>query len=289
MALGSPTMRRRALARELARLREERGMSVKDVTAALEWDPSKLYRVEAMQRGIIIRDVRKLLDLYGVTDEAQREALFELSRQSKRRGWWQEHGDVLAGYYANLIGLEAEAAEIRAYEQEAVPGLLQTEAYARAVIRVSGIAGTPEGVERLVRIRMSRQDILDGDDPPQLRVVINEGAVRRLVGGRAVMSEQLRRLVSDRDRPNVRIQVLPFSAGEHPAMTESFEVLSFAAEGERGVVNVEGMSSALFLETPAELRQYGWAFDALAASALGPRESGDMLITLARELDDGEE
>lgn len=288
MAAGSPTMRRRALARELVRLREECGMSVKDVTAALEWDPSKLYRVEAMRRGVIVRDVRRLLDQYGVTDEAQREALFDLSRQSKRRGWWQEYGDVLIGPYANLIGLEAEAAEIRAYEQELVPGLLQTEDYARAVIQAGGIAQA-DGVERLVRIRMSRQAILDADDPPQLRVVVNEGAIRRLVGGRAVMGGQLRRLISERDRPNVRIQVLPFSAGEHPAMAGSFEILSFAAEGERGVVNLEGMTSTLFLETLEELRQYGRAFDFLSAAALGPRESGDMLIKLSRELDAGEE
>ena len=136
MAAGSPTMRRRRLASELTRLREQTGMTIRDAATALEWDPSKLSRVEGLQRGIIVRDVRRLLNLYGVTDEAQREALFEMSRQSKQRGWWQAYADVMPSEYANLIGLEAEASEIRAYEPELVPGLLQTEEYARAIIRL---------------------------------------------------------------------------------------------------------------------------------------------------------
>lgn len=289
MAAVSPTMRRRALARELARLREECGMTIKDAALALEWDPSKLSRVESLQRGMIVRDVRRLLNLYGITDEAQREALFELSRQSKQRGWWQEYGDTLVGPYANLIGIETEATEIRAYEPELVPGLLQTEDYARAVIQVSGIAATQEEAERLVRIRLTRQEILTRDDPPRLRVVLNEGAVRRLVGGPIVMREQLRRLAAARDQATVQIQVLPYSAGEHPAMTGPFEILTFAEPGERGVVNLEEMSSALFLEKPDELRQYGRAFEYLIAAALGPRESADMLIKLAEGLGNGEE
>ena len=121
MAAGSPTMRRRRLARELARLREERGMTIREAAGALEWDPSKLSRVEGLQRGIIVRDVRRLLDLYQVTGEAQREALFELARQAKQRGWWQAYADVMPSEYATLIGMEAEAAEIRAYEPELNP------------------------------------------------------------------------------------------------------------------------------------------------------------------------
>ena len=136
MANGSPTMRRRRLARELTRLREQRGMTIREAATALEWDPSKLSRVEGLQRGIIVRDVRRLLNLYEVTDEAQREALFEMARQAKQRGWWQAYADVLPSEYANLIGLESEAAEIRTYQPELVHGLLQTEDYARAVIRI---------------------------------------------------------------------------------------------------------------------------------------------------------
>jgi hypothetical protein len=284
VAAGSPTVRRRRLARELTRLRDERGLTIREVATTLEWDPSKLSRVEGMQRGIIVRDVRKLLDIYGVQDEAQREALFEMSRQSKQRGWWQAFSDLMPGEYASLVGLEAEATEIRNYEPELVPGLLQTEQYARAVIRAYRPADTAQEVERRVQIRMTRQQILDRDDPPRLRLVLNEGAVRRLAGGREVMREQLTKLSEDRSRGNVMIQVLPFTAGEHPGMSGPFSILGFAEPGELGVVNLEGMNTSLSLETEHDLEQYGNAFDFLQAAALGPRESRDMLIALAEEI-----
>jgi hypothetical protein len=154
---------------------------------ALEWDPSKLSRVEGLQRGIIVRDVRRLLDLYQVTGEADREALFELARQAKQRGWWQAYADVLPSEYANLIGLEAEAAEIRTYQPELIHGLLQTADYARAVIRAGRPGDTTADVDRRVELRMTRQQILDRDDPLRLRVILNEAAARRVVGGPDVM------------------------------------------------------------------------------------------------------
>ena len=210
MAAGSPTMRRRRLARELARLREDRGMTIREAAAALEWDPSKLSRVEGLQRGIIVRDVRRLLDLYQVSDETQREALFELARQARQRGWWQAYADVMPSEYANLIGLEAEAAEIRTYQPELIHGLLQTEDYARAVIRSGRPGDTAGEVDRRVEIRMTRQQILDRDGPPRLRVVLNEAAVRRMVGGPDVMRAQLagahrRTGPVQRDRPGAPV------------------------------------------------------------------------------------
>ena len=211
-------MRRRRLARELARLREERGMTIRQAAGALEWDPSKLSRVEGLQRGIIVRDVRRLLDLYQVTGDAGREALFELARQAKQRGWWQAYADVLPSEYADLIGLEAEAAEIRTYQPELIHGLLQTADYARAVIRAGRPGDTAADVGRRVELRMTRQQILDRDDPPRLRVIVNEAAVRRVTGGPDVMRAQLAALAAERERSNVTVQVLPFTAGEHPAM-----------------------------------------------------------------------
>jgi hypothetical protein len=285
VAAGSPTMRRRRLARELARLREDRGMTIREAAGALEWDPSKLSRVEGLQRGIIVRDVRRLLDLYQVSDEAQREALFEMARQAKQRGWWQAYADVMPSEYATLIGLEAEAAEIRTYQPELIHGLLQTEDYARAVIRAGRPGDTTVEVDRRVEIRMMRQQVLDREDPPRVRVVLNEGAVRRLVGGREVMRAQLRQLAADRERANVMVQVLPFSAGEHPAMASGpFDLLVFAAAADRGVVTIENMTSSLSLDSDDDLRQYVTAFDYLQAAALGPRESRDMLITLAEQI-----
>jgi transcriptional regulator with XRE-family HTH domain len=282
MADGSPTMRRRRLARELTRLREQRGMTIRQAADTLEWDPSKLSRIEAMRHGIIVRDVRRLLDLYGVTDQAQREALFEMARQAKQRGWWQAYADVLPSEYATLIGLESEAAEIRTWQPELVHGLLQTEDYARAVIRAGRPGDTAEEVERRVEIRMLRQQILDRADPPRLRVVLNEGAVRRVTGGPEVMRAQLRALAAGRDRSSVLVQVLPFAAGEHPAMASGpFVLLDFGETADRGVVTAENLTSSLSLDGPEDFRQYDRAFDFLAAAALGPRESRDMLISLA--------
>jgi hypothetical protein len=285
MAAGSPTMRRRRLARELTRLREERGMTIRDAALTLEWDPSKLSRVEGLQRGIIIRDVRRLLNLYEVTDEAQREALFELTREAKQRGWWQAYADVMPSEYANLIGLEAEAAEIGTYQPELIHGLLQTEDYARAVIRAGRPGDTPEQVDQRVEIRMTRQQILDRDDPPRLRAVLNEAAVRRVVGGPDVMRAQLAALTAERDRSNVTVQVLPFTAGEHPAMASGpFVLLEFAQAADPGVVTAENLTGSLSLDAPDDFRNYARAFGFLQAAALGPRESRDMLITLAGQI-----
>jgi len=285
MAAGSPTMRRRRLARELARLREDRGMTIREAAAALEWDPSKLSRVEGLQRGIIVRDVRRLLDLYQVSDETQREALFELSRQARQRGWWQAYADVMPSEYANLIGLEAEAAEIRTYQPELIHGLLQTEDYARAVIRSGRPGDTVGEVDRRVEIRMTRQQILDRPDPPRLRVVLNEAAVRRMTGGPDVMRAQLAALTAERDRSNVTVQVLPFTAGEHPAMASGpFVLLEFPQAADPGVITAENLTGSLSLDTPDDFRQYARTFDFLQAAALGPRETRDMLITLAGQI-----
>ena len=285
MAAGSPTMRRRRLARELARLREERSMTIREAATALEWDPSKLSRVEGLQRGIIVRDVRRLLNLYQVTDETQREALFELARQAKQRGWWQAYADVMPSEYANLIGLEAEAAEIRTYQPELIHGLLQTEDYARAIIRSGRPGDTADEVDRRVEIRMTRQQILDREDPPRLRVVLNEAAVRRMVGGPDVMRAQLARLTAERDRSNVTVQVLPFTAGEHPAMASGpFVLLEFPQAADPGVITAENLTGSLSLDAPDDFRQYARTFDFLQAAALGPRETRDMLSTLAGQI-----
>jgi hypothetical protein len=207
-----------------------------------------------------------------------------MSRQSKQRGWWQAYADVLPSEYANLIGLEAEAAEIRSYQPELVPGLLQTEDYARAIIRLGRPGDAAAEIDRRVGLRMTRQQILDRDDPPIIRAVLNEGAVRRIVGGHDVMSAQLRALAAPRTRSNVLIQILPFGAGEHPAMSGPFTILDFPEPGDRGVVTLENMTGTLSLERDDDLRQYLRAFDFLQAAALGPRESRDMLRALAEAL-----
>jgi len=280
----SPTMRRRRLAAELRQLREAAGLTQEEVAGRLEWDPSKLSRIENRQVGIIARDLRKLLDVYEVTDEAQREGYFAMGRESKQRAWWQSYGDVLPGEYGTLIGLESEAVTISNYEQELVPGLLQTADYARAVIRAFRSDDSAEEISRRVEVRLARQQVLARDDPPRLWAVISEAVLRRVVGGPAVMAAQLRALAAHRDRPVVTVQVLPFASGEHPAMTGSFVILEFP-DPDPGAVYVENASSALYLERMTDIQRYADTFRFVLAAALGPKESRDMLMTAAQELD----
>jgi transcriptional regulator with XRE-family HTH domain len=284
VAAHSPTMRRRRLAAELLRLREAAGLTQEEVAGRLEWDPSKLSRIENRQVGIIARDLRKLLDMYGVTDVEQREGYFAMAREGKQRAWWQSYGDVIPSEYGTLIGLETEAVTISSYGQELVPGLLQTADYARAVIRAFRPDDTADEITRRVEVRLARQAVLARDDPPRLWAVISEAVVRRAVGGQAVMAEQLRALASERERSVVTVQVLPFSAGEHPAMAGSFVILDFP-DPEPAAVYLENASSALYLERITDVQRYAGMFRFVQAAALGPKESRDMLIAAAHELD----
>jgi len=280
----SPTMRRRRLAAELRQLRRAANLTIDDVAVRLKWQSSKISRVETRKIGINTLDLRKLLDVYEITDRAQREALIELARRATERGWWQAYGTAIPSEYATLIGLEEEASLIRSYEPELIPGLMQTEAYARAVIRACRPKDTSDEIDRRVEVRLARQQILANDDPPRVRIVLSEGAVRRRVGGAEVMREQLLHLATNRDRSNVMIQVLPFSAGEHPAMVGSFAILDFPEVFDLGAVYIENMASAMTLEKASDLEMYADAFEQVQAQALGPKESRDMLKSLAQEL-----
>lgn len=284
MAGSSPTMRRRRLAAELRQLREAASLTQEDVAGQLEWDPSKLSRIENRQVGIIARDLRKLLDMYGIDDEGVRESYFAMAREGKQRAWWQTYGDVIPSEYGTLIGLESEATAISNYEQELVPGLLQTEDYARAVIRAFRPDDTAQEVSRRAEVRATRQQVLSRDDPPRLWAVMSEAAVRRVVGGPAVMAAQLRSLAAERDRQLVTVQILPFTAGEHPAMSGSFVILDFP-DPDPGAVYIENAASALYLERLTDIQQYAAAFRSVQAAALGPRESRDMLNAAASELE----
>lgn len=285
MPAHSPTMRRRRLAAELRRLREAAALTQEDVAGRLEWDPSKLSRIENRQVGIIARDLRKLLDMYGVAEEAQREGYFAMAREGKQRAWWQQSfGDVIPSEYGTLIGLESEAVTISNYAQELIPGLLQTEDYARAVIRAFRPDETAEEIARRAEVRLARQGVFARDEPPRLWAVISEAAVRRAVGGPAVMAAQLRALAAERDRAVATVQVLPFSAGEHPAMTGSFVILDFSAP-DPSAVYVESAWSGLFLERVVDVQRYAEAFRFVQAAALGPRESRGMLVAAAQGLD----
>ena len=271
----SPSLRRRRLAAELRRLRDQSGLSATEAAKKLGWQPSRISRIETRQSGLTAPDLRKLLDEYGVEDTEYRGFLTELARRVNERGWWQKYAGLIGSEYADLIGLEEEARAIRSYEQELVPGLLQTPDYARAAIRLGRPTETTQEIGRRVEIRMERQEILVRSDPapPRFNVVLSEAVLRRPVGGNELMRTQIEYLMRPRDRANVTIQVLPFNAGVHPSMVGPFTVMTFPDPADLGVVNIEYATGSVFLEDPDELRVYEEVWSALQASALSADDS----------------
>jgi transcriptional regulator with XRE-family HTH domain len=276
-------MRRRRLAAELRRLRHESEKSIEEVAAGLGWQPSKLSRIENRQVGISTADLRKLLVAYKVEDRAYSDELTDMARRATERGWWQSFSsDVVPTALANLIGLETEARTIRSYEPELVPGLLQTEAYARAIMRAWQPSWTAADIDRRVEIRLARQDVLrQTGASPQASCIINESVLRRSVGGNEVMHEQIEMLAKERDPANVTVQVLSFNSGAHPAMAGPFQILTFHDPGDLGIVHLETALTAMTLEQPEELRRYDEIWGSLQARALSPEDSRVMMRSYA--------
>jgi transcriptional regulator with XRE-family HTH domain len=273
MATTSPVVRRRRLGLELRALREATGMSGEEVAGRLSWSTSKLSRMEIGRNPPSPADLGKLLDLYGMADQAHRDQLAVLLRKAKRKGWWQIYSDIP---YSTLIGLEAEAVSMLTYEQ-VVHGLLQTEAYARAIIAGTDPAIDPETLDQRVEVRMTRQAVLTKERPMEVRAVLDETCIRRLVGGREVMRRQLTRLLELAERPNVIIQVLPFEVGAHPGtMLGPFDILSFEHPADPGVVYVESDSDP-YPGREGDLPRYTAAFDQLRSMALSVPQTNDLL------------
>ncbi|MFK3984087.1 helix-turn-helix domain-containing protein [Micromonospora sp. NPDC050397] len=265
----SPTVRRRRIARELRQLREAGGMTLDQAARRLDMSKSNLSRIENAQIGIKPRDVRAALALYQVTGE-EAEALIEIARGAQQRGWWQSYSDVLPDWFEFYVGLEAEAASLRTYEAEAVPGLLQTEEYARAIYLLT--AGD-NGVDRKVAARLQRQALLHRDPSVELSVVLNEAVLLRGVGGPTVMSRQLDHMITVSELPNVTLQVLPFTAGGHPAMTTPYVILGFAEAADGSVVYLENLTMGLALEEADHVLGYTLLHEKLCRMALTPEES----------------
>jgi transcriptional regulator with XRE-family HTH domain len=250
-----PTVQRLVLGGHLRRLREDAHITTEQAASAIRGSHSKISRMEHGRVGFKDRDIADLLTLYGVTSGEEREALIKLAREANTPGWWQGYSDTLPHWVEPYFGLEAAASIIRCYELQFVPGLLQTEGYARALIRM-GNAQTEEDVLRRAEARISRQDILNRDTPPRLWAVMDEGALRRPIGGAAVMREQLKHLIDMCDHPAVTLQVLPFQVPSHPAMGGPFTILRFSEPDLRDVVYIEQLTSALYLDKTAEVDSY---------------------------------
>jgi transcriptional regulator with XRE-family HTH domain len=281
---GSPTVRRRRLAAELREIRESKGKSGDTVAAALKWSPSKISRYELARTGLKPREVERLLDYYEITG-SRRELLVSLAEDAARKGWWEEFADVISADYRQFIGLEHEASSIAIWHVEVVTGLLQTQAYARHIISsYNQVERIPPGmIERLVKIRMQRQQVLAHEPAPQLSVVLDESVLRRRVGDEAVMYEQLQRLVSEADRPNVTLQILPLDA-QHTVFGESFVLFRFGPDNDamlQDVVSTEHLRNDFSVEGERETYLHRLAFQILVGSALDTESSRQLILETA--------
>jgi len=275
------TIGSRRLAIELKRLRDEAGLTGEQVAEEMGWSVAKVYRIEGDKVRVLVRDVQRLLRLYGISG-AQHDAVTELAKLARVRDWWQQYSGVIPEWFQFYVGLEAAASARHGYESELVPGLMQTESYARAIMSTAPAPDTDE-VERQITVRMQRQKRLTEDDPLAVWVVLNEAVIRRAVGSRRVMREQLAHLAELSALKNVTVQVMPFAAGAHPAMHGSFAIMQFPDPVDPDVVYLEAQTGALYLERTQDVRRYSLMFDYLRALALGPDASRDLIAELARE------
>ncbi|WP_433458625.1 DUF5753 domain-containing protein [Micromonospora sp. CA-248212] len=279
----SPTIRARRLRRELRRLRDRTGHTAEEVAKILGWHRTKVIRFELGHSRVMPKDLPPLLDLYDAS-EGERESLNALLRQSRQKGWWSAYGDVLPD---DFVGFEAEATSISAFECLYVPGLLQTEQYVRAIVRAGRSTADQDETDRVVAARLARKALLSRDLPPKLWMVLDEAAIRRVVGGPKVMRAQLARLIEACAMPSVEIQVLPFSAGAHAAMAGAFTLLDYADPVlDPAVVYLSNDSSTLLLEEDRHVARYKLMFDHLRAKALDPDRSADLLARVAAEVPD---
>jgi transcriptional regulator with XRE-family HTH domain len=280
---GGPTVQRLVLGGQLHRLRESRGISAEQAAEAIRGSHSKISRMEHGRVGFKERDVSDLLTLYGVTDSEERAALLNLAREANTPGWWHAYSDAMPSWLEPYVGLEAAASVLRTYEVQFVPGLLQTEEYARGLIRL-GSAVSEDEIDRRAELRVSRQEILGGPNPPQLWAVVDEGALRRPVGSTEIVREQITHLMEMAERPAITLQILPFHAGPHAAMGGPFTILRFAEPDLADVVYIEQLTSALYLDKPSEVDIYLEVMEQLCLQADGAASTIKTLDKILSEL-----
>jgi hypothetical protein len=282
---GGPTVLRMLLGAHLRRMREAQGVTREDAGYQIRASESKISRMELGRVGFKERDVADLLTLYGLDDDDERVRLLALARDANTLGWWHRFGDVLPSWFQSYLGLEAATALIRTYEVQFVPGLLQTEAYARAVVVLAHSRARTEEIERRVGLRMARQRVLTRLNPPQLWAVVDEAVLRRSTGGAEVMREQLEALIEATKLPNVRLQVIPFHSGGHAAAGGAFTVLRFPDADLPDVVYIEQLTSALYLDKRDDVETYVAAMERLCVEAEPPGRTADLLQDVLKDLE----
>ena len=273
------TVRGRKLSSELRRLREKSDMSGEYVAERLGWSQSKVSRIETGRTSVQAKELTQLLELYGVPDGG-RDQFFDLAKGAQVKGWWDDFADTLPRDYTTYIELENEASSNLVFSAQIVPGILQTEDYARCVIQSALLISPPGETNRRVQVRMERQARLMQDTARSFSVIIDEAVLRRKVGGDEVMTAQLDHLMESSKKENVNLQVLPFSCGEHPASAGEFALLQFPGDDDEDVVHVEAIGSSLYIEDETTVFRYTLAFNQLCTSALTPSESMDFIGSL---------
>lgn len=275
----NPTVRRRRLGQELRRLRELKGMTAEEVAERLLVSQSKISRLENGRRSISQRDVRDLCGVYEVEDHRIVDSLMQMAKDSRQQGWWHAFGDIP---YSVYIGLETDAASLRVYEPQVVPGLLQTPSYAEALIQ-GALPETPTSdVEKRVQVRLRRQERISAEEPLRLWAVVDEAALRRVVGSRLIMREQLEQLVEQSKLPHVTVQILPFEMGAHPGLNGQYAILEFPDAADSSVVYIEGVTSDLYLEKAHDVQKYSVMYEHLRAQALNAEQSRQFISDIAK-------
>lgn len=282
----NPTVRRRRLGQELRRLRELKGMTAEEVAERLLVSQSKISRLENGRRSISQRDVRDLCGVYEVEDHRIVDSLMQMAKDSRQQGWWHAFGDIP---YSVYIGLETDAASLRVYEPQVVPGLLQTRQYAEALIAGALPESGSSDIEKRVGVRLRRQErIKDDEHPLRLWAVIDESALRRVVGDRHLMREQLEHLVEISQQPHVTVQVLPFDMGAHPGINGQYAILEFPDAADSSVVYIEGVTSDLYLEKANDVQKYSVMYEHLRAQALNVDQTRQFIAERAKKYADGD-
>ncbi|MEU9837056.1 helix-turn-helix transcriptional regulator [Streptosporangium sp. NPDC048047] len=281
---GSSTVLRIVLGAQLRRLREGHDITLERAGHAIRASHSKISRMELGRVSFRVRDVADLLTLYGVTDDDERRPLLGLVERANQIGWWHNYNDVLPNWFETYVGLEESASGIRNYEVQFVPGLLQSEDYARAVILLGFPSAGEEELERRVRLRMARQRVLRGSDPPHLWAVLDEAVLRRPLGGAEVMRGQIDHILAALELPNVTVQIVPFSVGGHAAAGGPFSILRFAQPDLPDIVYLEQLTSAVYLEKRDEVERYIEVMERLCIEAEPASRTPEILRRIRDEL-----
>ena len=281
----SPLLQRRRLRTELRTARLNKELTQEQVAKAMEWSLSKMNRIEKAKTGISTNDLRALLPLYGITDKKRTQELLDLARASRQPGWWRQYSDFAPGRLLELIDFESAASAVHQFETTVVPGILQTEEYASAILQEFHGGNMPdENVRKLVELRTARRDLLVGVEAPKFSFVLDESVIHRVVGNPAVTSKQFRDLVSTAELPSVTIQIVPFTAGLHPGMGGAFEVVGFDDTDDENIVYFEDRRGDFIGEDPGEASRYLKAFHLIEEKSLAPADSLALLRKAAAEM-----